>query len=360
MGVYNVHSDHLGSDGLLTGDAASPQTDADGVLMRTMFTPFGEVSATVGVAPTGLPTHGFTDHEHDQESGLIHMESRYYDPQLGRFVSPDPALNEWGVSFHRIPRQPQAANAYTYVENRPSSLIDPTGEAGEPVVPPFALDFVPIVGGLLFWKQDLPELYDMFDSGDPAIKVGAFAAIVAGRRAGRFAAQRWLKFEVNRAAVRDLPLIGGGSQQQVFEWGPKRVLKELRPEIPANASMKVIAELTDQMRSAVRKAGIEGLHVPRLFATSSRRAIQADVSRTDFLSFNELPQDLIQAARVESHRIRSLVLPHLEFPDGYFADVGAMGAGNFLWEVVLGSGGQRHVVPRVLFDGVGVDVPFFQ
>lgn len=133
-GVYNMHSDHVGSVGFLTGDPASPHTGADGVLMRTMFTPFGEVAAQVGAVPVGWPTRGYTDHEHDSESDLVYMRARYYDPELGRFLSPDPALNNGGQSFARIHESPQAANVYAYVDNDPIGAVDPTGEGTHFVV----------------------------------------------------------------------------------------------------------------------------------------------------------------------------------------------------------------------------------
>jgi len=38
---------------------------------------------------TVLP-RGFTDHEHLDSVGLIHMNGRVYDPTISRFVSADP------------------------------------------------------------------------------------------------------------------------------------------------------------------------------------------------------------------------------------------------------------------------------
>lgn len=132
--VYNVHADHLGSDGLLTGDPASPQTDTDGVLIRTTFTPFGDVAAQLGTVPVGWPAHGFTDHEHDSASGLVYMRARYYDAELGRFLSPDPALNEEAGGSGRVITEPATLNAYAYTYNRPTVMIDPDGREGEGVV----------------------------------------------------------------------------------------------------------------------------------------------------------------------------------------------------------------------------------
>ena len=70
-------------------------------------------------APHKHATRGFTDHEMLDNLGLIHMNGRVYDPQLGRFLSVDP------VFVH--PTNAQSLNPYAYVLNSPLSLTDPTG-----------------------------------------------------------------------------------------------------------------------------------------------------------------------------------------------------------------------------------------
>ena len=52
-------------------------------------------------------------------SGLIALGARYYDPELGRFLQPDPIVPN--------PANPQSLNPYTYVLNNPLNWIDPTG-----------------------------------------------------------------------------------------------------------------------------------------------------------------------------------------------------------------------------------------
>ena len=52
-------------------------------------------------------------------TGLIHMNGRIYDPELGRFLSPDPNIPE--------PGNTQAFNRYAYVYNNPLSYTDPSG-----------------------------------------------------------------------------------------------------------------------------------------------------------------------------------------------------------------------------------------
>ena len=57
----------------------------------------------------------------DPESGLYYYGGRYYDPELGRFISPDP--------FVPGPGEPQSFNRYSYVGNNPVNYIDPSGYA---------------------------------------------------------------------------------------------------------------------------------------------------------------------------------------------------------------------------------------
>jgi len=62
---------------------------------------------------------GFTGHEHLDAVGLVHMNGRVYDAELGRFLSADPVVQDR--------TNLQALNRYTYVLNNPLSLTDPTG-----------------------------------------------------------------------------------------------------------------------------------------------------------------------------------------------------------------------------------------
>ena len=61
----------------------------------------------------------FTGHELLESVGLIHMNGRVYDPEIGRFLSADPFLS--------VTVNLQKLNRYTYVMNNPLSYTDPTG-----------------------------------------------------------------------------------------------------------------------------------------------------------------------------------------------------------------------------------------
>jgi RHS repeat-associated protein len=74
----------------------------------------------IGEEPELLLGRGYTSHEHLLEFGLINMNARLYDPVLGRFLSPDP--------FVQDPLLGQNFNRYTYALNNPLRYTDPNGE----------------------------------------------------------------------------------------------------------------------------------------------------------------------------------------------------------------------------------------
>jgi RHS repeat-associated protein len=62
---------------------------------------------------------GYTGHVQDAATGLVYMQQRYYDAQIGRFLSMDPVTTNsaTGANFNR----------YWYADNNPYTFIDPTG-----------------------------------------------------------------------------------------------------------------------------------------------------------------------------------------------------------------------------------------
>ena len=105
--VYYYHNDALGSQVALT-DAAGA------VSQRSEYDPFGALTNRVA---NNRP--GYTGHVMDASTGLTYMQQRYYDPQIGRFLSVDPvtADGNTGGNFNR----------YWYADNNPYKFVDPDG-----------------------------------------------------------------------------------------------------------------------------------------------------------------------------------------------------------------------------------------
>lgn len=162
--VLYLHSDHLGSVSAVTSYNQL-------IVSKQDFTPWGEIrGGSSGITQTSLD---FTGQKRDS-TGILYYHARYYDPNLGRFLSADSvvpgapdgsmdgvALKPLTVDFHEIgfatglkkennqsfwfqmdqrqrqevaapwgPLNAQALNRYSYVQNNPLGYTDPSGHAG--------------------------------------------------------------------------------------------------------------------------------------------------------------------------------------------------------------------------------------
>jgi RHS repeat-associated protein len=105
--VRYMLTDHLGS--------VTHVLDQSGLVDSRSYQPFGEATTL----PSGRTTRlGFTGHENDV-AGLVNAKGRIYDPEIGRFLTPDPIVHD--------PFNGQAWNRHSYVLNSPMNLVDLMG-----------------------------------------------------------------------------------------------------------------------------------------------------------------------------------------------------------------------------------------
>ncbi len=107
IAVSYFHTDALGSTRLVTDSSKT-------VLFTDSYQPFGQDNSS-----TGNENYKFTGKPVSQTTGLYYEYQRWYDPSIGRFISPDPK--------HGKLSSPQSLNLYVYVLGRPTSLTDPSG-----------------------------------------------------------------------------------------------------------------------------------------------------------------------------------------------------------------------------------------
>ncbi len=105
-----VHVDHLGSVQARTTDHEEDLGESEHAAGRMKYRPYG-----LPLVP-GQLGHTYAGAEQD-ETGLVYLGARYYDPFLARFVSPDPTHPGPGVGLNR----------YAYANDNPISYVDPTG-----------------------------------------------------------------------------------------------------------------------------------------------------------------------------------------------------------------------------------------
>jgi RHS repeat-associated protein len=115
------HADHLGSTKLITSPAGEAITGSNGA-MQIVYNPYGDIDVDNSHGPDVL-RNKFTGQELDNESGLYYYKARYYDPALGRFITPD--------SFSDA-SSPNGTNRYMYVNGNPVRFNDPSGHHGKP------------------------------------------------------------------------------------------------------------------------------------------------------------------------------------------------------------------------------------
>ena len=128
-GVQYYHKDHLGSSTVVTNPS--------GQLVKLInYAPYGTKLVTQGTAEV---KYGFTDKEEDA-TGLNYFEARYYDPELGRFISVDPDCEGY--------------NWFTYCANNPIIYVDPRGLA----------PCKPVIDGPVNYEHDFKESSTKYNS----------------------------------------------------------------------------------------------------------------------------------------------------------------------------------------------------
>lgn len=157
--------DHLGSVAVVTDDGGN-------LLERDLYDPWGKRrnangSPDINNTVTSKTTRGFTGQEMVQNGAgfeLVNLNARLYDPTIGRFLSTDPQLPKAGAQADLI-------NPYSYCDNNPLSITDPTGQS-----------FLGILGAIVgiivavVFQVYLPQLEALaFGGAATAYESGAYA-----------------------------------------------------------------------------------------------------------------------------------------------------------------------------------------
>ncbi len=136
--VYYYHLDHLGTPQELTNQQGC-------LVWSVTYRAYGNV-VQQQVAEIDNPLR-FQGQYHDPETGLHYNRHRYYNPNNGRFITPDPIGLAGGL------------NNYQYVPN-PTGWVDPLGLAAQPKNEPESTGKSESDGGsssVLNEEPDIPE-----------------------------------------------------------------------------------------------------------------------------------------------------------------------------------------------------------
>src|SRR5207245_10297535 len=97
--TYYFTQDHLGSTTALTGTTGK-------LVERITYDAHGNSAGSTRTR------YGFTGRERDSLTGLLYYRARFYDPQLGRFISEDPIGLDGRI------------HSFDYVGNNPVLYLD--------------------------------------------------------------------------------------------------------------------------------------------------------------------------------------------------------------------------------------------
>ena len=90
-------------------------------VVKYKYDAWGNIISQTGGSLTDVNPYRYRGYRYDVETGLYYLQSRYYDPSIGRFISTDGLLGEIGnISTH---------NTYAYCGNNPIMHVDHSGDA---------------------------------------------------------------------------------------------------------------------------------------------------------------------------------------------------------------------------------------
>jgi RHS repeat-associated protein len=145
-GIVRSGSEWLGSDAL--GSARTVWNASGSAVGSQMLDAFGNAKSSSG---TGSGSYGFaatSGYRSDGDAGLMHVGARYYDAQVGQFLSRDTYLDQ---------------KSYNYCEGDPINYVDLSGH--DPIPP---------------WQVPWRGLWDTFWSG----LTGGLATLIGGGLGG--------------------------------------------------------------------------------------------------------------------------------------------------------------------------------
>lgn len=95
--------------------------DSNGTRVVTyVYDAWGRILSTTGTGANTIGVYNpfrYRGYYYDTETSLYYLNSRYYDPNVGRFLNADGQLNDGVLGY----------NLFAYCENNPVNYIDPTG-----------------------------------------------------------------------------------------------------------------------------------------------------------------------------------------------------------------------------------------
>ena len=162
-GTYYHHYNNIGSTILLTNSSGK-------IVEEYTYGTYGELLSG-DISKTKYLYNGQYGIQTDI-NGLLYMRTRYYNPEIKRFINQDTVLGSITNS--------QSLNRYAYVQGNPISLVDPFGmspENGKNAIGHTLLDFMGLIPGIGFVFDAANSAWYVAEGNYTMAALAAFAAI---------------------------------------------------------------------------------------------------------------------------------------------------------------------------------------
>jgi RHS repeat-associated protein len=102
------------------GDVTALTDSSGNVVAEYSYDAWGNILSQTGAMASANP-YRYAGYYYDTETGLYYLMARYYDANIGRFITRD--------TFHGFEDEPLSLNQYIYTHNNPVIFTDPNGHA---------------------------------------------------------------------------------------------------------------------------------------------------------------------------------------------------------------------------------------
>jgi RHS repeat-associated protein len=130
---------------------------------------WGNILHQTGGVLAELNPYRYRGYRYDSETDYYYLQSRYYDPSIGRFISSDGLVGEVGDLLSH--------NMYAYGANNPVMNVDPSGEFATAIVVILVIvwtisDAGKIVDGEVYFDSNTGEIKNSYLIQNPIVMLG--------------------------------------------------------------------------------------------------------------------------------------------------------------------------------------------